>query len=77
LIASCAAAVKSLCQGVRVIGIEPEAGDDYRRSLGAGRRIAIDVRDTIADALQVTMPGELTFDVNRTLLGGIVTVSDA
>jgi threonine dehydratase len=69
--------VKSLCQGARVIGVEPETGDDYRRSLAAGRRIAIDVPSTIADALQVTMPGELTFEVNRTLLDGIVTVSDA
>jgi threonine dehydratase len=77
LIAGCATAVKSLCHGVRVIGVEPEAGDDYRRSLAAGRRIAIDVPSTIADALQVTMPGELTFEVNRTLLDGIVTVSDA
>jgi threonine dehydratase len=77
LIAGCATAVKSLCQGARVIGVEPEAGDDYRRSLAAGRRIAIGVPSTIADALQVTMPGELTFDVNRTLLDGIVTVSDA
>jgi threonine dehydratase len=77
LIAGCATAVKSLCHGVRVIGVEPEAGDDYRRSLAAGRRIAIDVPHTIADALQVTVPGELTFEVNRSLLDGIVTVSDA
>jgi threonine dehydratase len=76
LIAGCATAVKSLCPGVRVIGVEPESGDDYRRSLEAGRRIAIDVPATIADALQVTMPGELTFAINRELLDGVVTVSD-
>jgi threonine dehydratase len=77
LIAGCAAAVKSLCPDARVIGVEPESGDDYRRSLAAGRRVAIDVPRTIADALQMTMPGELTFSVNRALLDGIVTVSDA
>jgi threonine dehydratase len=60
-----------------VIGVEPESGDDYRRSLAAGRRVAIDVPRTIADALQLTMPGELTFELNRILLDGIVTVSDA
>jgi threonine dehydratase len=76
LIAGCATAVKALSPGVSVIGVEPESADDYRQSLAAGRRIAIDVPDTIADALQVTTPGELTFDVNRTLLDGIVTVSD-
>jgi threonine dehydratase len=77
LIAGCAAAVKALCPTARVIGVEPEAGDDYRQSLSADRRIAIDVPRTIADALQLTTPGELTFALNRTLLDGIVTVTDA
>ncbi len=76
LIAGCATAVKALCPDARVIGVEPEAGDDYRRSLAAGRRIAIDVPRTIADALQVTTPGELTFALNRDLVDGIVTVTD-
>jgi threo-3-hydroxy-L-aspartate ammonia-lyase len=76
LIAGCATVVKALCPGARVIGVEPEAADDYRRSLAADRRIAIDVPRTIADALQVTMPGELTFAINRALLDGIVTVAD-
>jgi threo-3-hydroxy-L-aspartate ammonia-lyase len=76
LVAGCAIAVKALCPSARVIGVEPEAGDDYRRSLAADRRIAIEVPRTIADALQVTIPGELTFAINRRLLDGIVTVSD-
>jgi threonine dehydratase len=77
LIAGCATVVKALCPHARVIGVEPQAGDDYRRSLAAGRRVAIDVPRTIADALQAPTPGELTFEVNRLLLDGIVTVSDA
>jgi threo-3-hydroxy-L-aspartate ammonia-lyase len=77
LIAGCATVVKALCPHARVIGVEPQPGDDYRRSLVAGRRIAIDVPRTIADALQAAAPGELTFEVNRLLLDGIVTVSDA
>ena len=77
LIAGCATAVKALSPRARVIGVEPEAGDDYRRSLAADRRIAIDVPRTIADALQVTAPGELTFALNRVLVDAIVTVSDA
>lgn len=76
LIAGSAIAVKALRPDARVIGIEPQAGDDYRRSLEAGRRIAIEVPTTIADALQVNTPGELTFEINRRLLDGIVTVSD-
>jgi threonine dehydratase len=58
------------------VGVEPEAGDDYRRSLEAGRRVSVPIPRTIADALQLTTPGELTFEVNRRLVGGVVTVSD-
>lgn len=76
LIAGCAVAATALCPGARVIGVEPEAGDDYRRSLAAGHRVAVAVPQTIADCLQVTQPGELTFAINRRLLAGVVTASD-
>lgn len=39
LIAGTATAVKGLRPGTRVIGVEPEAGDDTKRSLEAGRRV--------------------------------------
>ena len=77
LIAGCGTAVKALCPGARVIGVEPQAGDDYARSLAAGHRVSIAMPDTIADSLRLTSPGELTFAINRSLLDGIVTVSDA
>ncbi|MDQ2865635.1 MAG: threo-3-hydroxy-L-aspartate ammonia-lyase [Candidatus Eremiobacteraeota bacterium] len=57
-------------------GVEPEAGDDVRRSLAAGTRITIDVPATIADGLQTLAPGELTFPIIREHANGIVTVSD-
>ena len=76
LIAGCAIAVKALCPSARVVGVEPQTGDDYRRSLAEGRRVTIDVPRTIADALQVTSPGELTFSINRRLLDGIIAVTD-
>jgi threonine dehydratase len=77
LIAGCAVATKELCPDARVIGVEPVLADDYRRSLEAGRPIEIDVPRTIADALSVTVAGELTFAINRELLEGIVTVTEA
>ena len=76
LIAGCATAATSIRPGLRVYGVEPEAGDDTRRSLAAGRRVEIPVPRTIADGLQVTTPGKLTFDVNRRLLAGVETVTD-
>jgi threonine dehydratase len=63
--------------GLRLVGVEPEAGDDTRRSLERGERVTIDVPRTIADGLQLTTPGVLTFEVNRRLLDTVVTVSDA
>ena len=77
LIAGCATVAKSLRPGIRVIGVEPEAGDDTARSLAAGERVRIAVPRTIADGLQATEPGELTFAVNRERVDEVVSVSDA
>ena len=77
LIAGCATAAKALRPGIRVIGVEPENGDDTRRSLEAGERVRIPVPRTIADGQQADIPGELTFAVNRQVIDTIVTVSDA
>jgi threonine dehydratase len=77
LVAGCATAAKALRPGIRVIGVEPEAGDDTRRSLAAGKRVRIPVPRTIADGQQADIPGELTFAVNRQVVDAIVTVSDA
>jgi threo-3-hydroxy-L-aspartate ammonia-lyase len=61
----------------RVVGVEPEAGDDWRQSLAAGRIVAIDVPRTIADGLQTHAPGALTWEVGSRLVDEIVTVTDA
>lgn len=41
---------------MRVIGVEPEAGDDTRRSLAAGRRVSVPVPRTIADGQALPTP---------------------
>jgi threonine dehydratase len=77
LAAGTATAATALHPGIRVVGIEPEAGDDTRRSLAEGRRVALDaVPRTIADGQATTEPGELTFAVNRRLLESVELVSD-
>jgi threonine dehydratase len=60
-----------------VVGVEPAGADDTRQSLAAGRRVRLDRPDTIADALCASMPGELTFAINRSGLAGIAVVEDA
>jgi threonine dehydratase len=75
LIAGSATIAKDL--GVkRVVGVEPEAGDDWKQSFAAGAIIAIDVPRTIADGLQTHAPGKLTWEVASRLVDEIVTVTD-
>jgi threo-3-hydroxy-L-aspartate ammonia-lyase len=77
LIAGSAVIAADQAPGCRVIGVEPEAGDDVRRSMAAGSIVRIDVPRTIADGAQTQAPGELTFPVIRALVAEVVTVSDA
>jgi threonine dehydratase len=77
LLAGSATAAKGLLPEIRVIGVEPEAGDDTRRSMRAGDRVRLaEVPRTIADGLQVQAPGALTFEVTRRLVEDVVTVTD-
>ena len=77
LISGCAVAAKHLLPGCRVIGVEPEAGNDVQQSLRAGHIVHIDVPRTIADGAQTQHAGQLTFPVMQALVDEIVTVSDA
>jgi threo-3-hydroxy-L-aspartate ammonia-lyase len=72
---SCLAAT-ALSPGVRIYGVEPEAGDDWVRSWAADRIVSIPVPKTIADGQQTQAPGELTWPIVRGLATGIVTVTD-
>ncbi len=76
LLSGCATLAKARLPGIRVVGVEPEAGDDFRRSMAAGERVRVPVPRTIADGQAVPMPGELTFPVVQELVDEVVTVSD-
>ena len=77
LISGSAVAAKHLCPNIRVIGVEPEAGNDTQQSLARGELVSIDVPQTIADGAQTQSSGHLTFPVIQALVERIVTVSDA
>jgi threo-3-hydroxy-L-aspartate ammonia-lyase len=77
LISGCAVAAKHLNPKIRVIGVEPEAGNDAQQSKRAGKIIKIDTPKTIADGAQTQFLGQLTFPVIQELVDDIVTVSDA
>jgi threonine dehydratase len=79
LISGVAVALKALAPGARVVGVEPEAVDDARRSLRSGSiesNPAGAERLTQADGLRVNRVGELTFAHIRELVDDIVTVSE-
>jgi threonine dehydratase len=76
LLSGCAAAAKGLAPAIRVVGVEPAAGDDVRRSLRLGERVSIPVPRTIADGLTATTPGVHTFEVIKRHVDDVVTVTD-
>lgn len=76
LLAGCTLAATALSPGVRVYGVEPDAGDDWVRSWRENRIVSIPVPKTIADGQQTQSPGELTWPIVRALAAGVVTVSD-
>ena len=76
-LAGCALAAAELSPGCRVIGVEPEAGNDGQRSFREGQIVTIPVPRTIADGAQSTALGDLTIAIIRERVADIVTVSDA
>jgi threo-3-hydroxy-L-aspartate ammonia-lyase len=76
LLSGSAIAAHAMRGAIPAWGIEPEAGDDFRRSLEAGHPVQIPLPATIADGLQTPRPGDLTFRIVYELCAGVVTVSD-
>jgi threonine dehydratase len=76
LMAGCASAATALRPGCVVVGVEPSAADDTRRSFAAGHPVRIAQPSTIADGLAVTAPGPITFAINRQLVSDVVTVDE-
>lgn len=76
LLSGCAVVAKAQATPLAVVGVEPAAGDDVKRSLESGERVTIPVPQTIADGQQTTAPGVLTFPVLQSCVDRIVLVTD-
>jgi len=76
LLAGSALAAATLSPSCKVIGVEPEAGNDGQQSLRSGQIVDIPVPQTIADGAQTTHLGQHNFAVIRRFVDDIVTVSD-
>jgi threo-3-hydroxy-L-aspartate ammonia-lyase len=77
LTSGCALSARALSPRCKVIGVEPEAGNDVQQSLRSGRIVHIDVPQTIADGAQTQQVGDITFEIIRRDVDDIVTASDA
>lgn len=58
------------------IGAEAESANDTYLSLQKGEIVEIPVPKTLADGMQVTKPGVLTFEIMKSLLNSVVLVSE-
>ncbi|MCY4327070.1 MAG: pyridoxal-phosphate dependent enzyme, partial [Rhodobacteraceae bacterium] len=67
--------VSSIATNVQIFAAEPEQADDAMRSLKAGRIIADDAPDTIADGLKVPLK-ELTWHFVSRYVADILTASE-
>jgi len=77
LLAGSALSASALSPNCKVIGVEPEAGNDGQQSLRSGQIVDIGVPQTIADGAQTSHLGQHNFAVIQRLVDDIVTVSDA
>ena len=78
LLTGSAIAAHAMSPGIRVIGVEPELGDDMTRSFRTQtpQRLT-SVPATIADGARTMAPGALTFPLLLQEVNEMVTVSDA
>ena len=76
LLSGCALAADALAPDCRVIGVEPDAGDDATRSFYSGELKTVDNPDTVADGARTSFLGEVTFPLVLEYVDDMVTVPD-
>ena len=76
LLSGSAIAARHLSPECRVVGVEPELGDDATRSFKTGTLHTVRNPATIADGARTPSLGKLTFPLVRRYVDDMVTVSD-
>lgn len=76
LLAGSLLATEALAPSCRVVGVEPEAGNDGQQSLRSGQLVQIPTPHTIADGAQARSLGQITFPIIQRLAEDIVTATD-
>lgn len=76
LISGCAVVYHHFSPATQIFGAEAEVANDTFLSLQKGERVSIPMPPTIADGMQVTTPGEITFRIMQRHLSGVLLVSE-
>jgi len=76
LLSGCAIATKHLSPKCKVLGVEPEAGNDASQSFVKKRLVTIAIPDTIADGARTPSLGKLTFPIVMRYVDDMLTVND-
>lgn len=76
LISGIATAIKETNPSVRVIGAEPSLTPKYHRSRLNKERTSLPLKDTIADGLRISVPGQNPFPIIEKYVDEIVLVED-
>lgn len=76
LLSGSAVSAKSLSPNCKVIGVEPEAGNDASLSFRTGKLHTINNPETIADGARTPALGEKTFPLIKEYVDDMITVSD-
>ncbi|MBA4136975.1 MAG: serine dehydratase [Opitutus sp.] len=76
LLCGTAVAAKGVRRAIRIVGVEPELGDDVAQSFRAKKRITIPTAPTIADGLRTSSTGEKNLPLILKHVDDVVTVSE-
>ncbi len=76
LLAGSLLAAEAMAPHCRVVGVEPEAGNDGQQSFRAGHLVQIPTPHTIADGAQTQSLGQITYPIIQRLADDMVTATD-
>ena len=76
LLSGCAIAANHLSPGVKVVGVEPAAGDDAARSFRTKTLVRVENPQTLADGARTNSLGALTFPLVLAHVHEFLTVTD-
>ena len=77
LLAGIATVIRASKPDTTIVGVQAEAAAAYPMSLAAGHPIAADKMATMADGIAVGLPGAVPFEVIRSTVDRVDTVSEA